>query len=193
MHFLSEFVVERRFGLLEVKDTALVLIDVQGKLAGLMHDKETLFRSLRILIEGCKILEVPIYWLEQYPEGLGSTVPEVAELLTGETPLPKLCFSACGQDQFMKRLHAGGRQQLLLAGIETHICVYQTACDLLQQGYEVEVVADAVSSRKVANREVGLRKMEQVGARLSSVEMALFELLRGADDPRFKAVARLVR
>lgn len=179
--------------MLDTAQTALVLIDVQGKLAGLMHEKEALFRNLRILVQGCQVLEVPIFWLEQYPEGLGPTVPEIAELLEGEEALPKLCFSACGQDEFADRLRASGRRQILLAGIETHICVYQTACDLLQEGFYVEAVADAVSSRTAANRQIGLAKMQQLGARLSSVEMALFELLRRADDPCFKAVARLVK
>ena len=179
--------------MLDTAQTALVLIDVQGKLAGLMHEKEALFRNLRILVQGCRALDVPVFWLEQYPEGLGPTVPEIAELLEGEEALAKLCFSACGQDEFAGRLRASGRRQILLAGIETHICVYQTACDLLREGYRVEVVEDAVSSRTAANRAIGLRKMEQLGARSSSVEMALFELLRRADDPRFKAVARLVK
>jgi len=174
-------------------DTALVLIDVQGKLATLMHRREELYCSLQILIKGVQILGMPIFWLEQYPKGLGPTIPEVADLLEGQHPAAKVCFSACGQPEFMEQLRACGRKLLLLAGIETHICVYQTARDLLAQGYHVEVVADAVSSRTPENRQIGLDKMARAGAEITSVEMALFELLRQADTPEFRKIAPLVK
>ena len=179
--------------MLQPDSAALVLIDVQGKLATLMHRREELYRNLQILIEGIQILEMPIFWMEQYPEGLGPTVPEVAALLPDQQPMAKLCFSGCGLAEFMEQLRASGKKQLLLAGIETHICVYQTARDLLLQGYHVEVVADAVSSRTPENRQLGLDRMTRAGARITSVEMALFELLRQAGTPPFKRIARLVK
>lgn len=179
--------------MLRPERTALVLIDIQGKLATLMHEREALYRNLQILIRGSQILQLPIFWLEQYPQGLGPTIPEVAELLLNQQPLAKLCFSACGLDAFMERLRASGRKQLLLAGIETHICVYQTACDLLALGYQVEVVADAVSSRTPENRRLGLERMARAGAGITSVETCLFELLRRAGTPQFKEIARLVK
>ena len=179
--------------MLEASDTALALIDVQGKLATLMHEKEKLYRNLRILVQGAAALKLPILWLEQYPEGLGPTIPEVAELLEGRQPLAKTCFSAFGQPEFARRLEESGRKQVLLAGIETHICVYQTARDLRGSGYEVEVVEDAVSSRTPANKRVGLEKMRASGAGVTSVETALFELLREAGNPGFREIARLVK
>ena len=172
---------------------ALVLIDVQGKLATLMHRREELYRNLQILIKGVQVLEIPIFWLEQYPEGLGPTIPEVAQLLPDQQPMSKLCFSGCGQEEFMDRLRDSGREQLLLAGIETHICVYQTARDLLAQGYHVEVVADAVSSRTSENRRIGLERMARAGAWITSVETALFELLRQAGTQQFREIVRLVK
>jgi len=178
---------------LQPESTALVIVDVQGKLASLMHDREQLYLNLQILVKGARILELPIFWLEQYPEGLGPTIPEVAELLSGLEPMPKVCFSACGLEEFADKLRSGGRWQILICGIETHICVYQTARDLLADGYHVQVVADAVSSRTAGNRQIGLDRMAALGAHITSVEMALFELLRQAGTPPFKEIARLVR
>ena len=179
--------------MLQISDTALVIIDVQGRLASIVHEKEELFRNLQILIGGAKALELPILWLEQYPKGLGPTVPEVADLLAGQEPLEKLCFSACGQEHFPEKLRESGRRQVLIAGIETHVCVYQTTRDLLDRGYHVEVVADAVSSRQVENKEIALVRIRDEGAAVTSVEMALFELLRTAEAKQFKEIARLVK
>ena len=179
--------------MLKTSDTALAIIDVQGRLASIVHEKEELFRNLQILIEGAKALELPILWLEQYPKGLGPTVPEVADLLPGQKPLEKLCFSACGQEHFPEKLRESGRRQVLIAGIETHVCVYQTTRDLLDRGYHVEVVADAVSSRQPENKRIALARIRDEGAAVTSVEMALFELLRTAEAAQFKEIARLVK
>lgn len=179
--------------MLDRGNTALVLIDIQGKLATLMHDREQLYASLQILVQGARALELPIVWLEQYPKRLGPTIPEVADLLPDLEPLPKVCFSACGLEAFRSRLRDTGRRQLLLAGIETHICVYQTGRDLLAGGYYLEVVADAVSSRTADNRRLGLERLAAAGAQITSVEMCLFELLREASGPAFKEIARLVK
>jgi len=179
--------------MLKIDNTALAIIDVQGKLASLVHHKEQLYRNLQILIQGAKILQIPVWWLEQYPEGLGPTIPEIADLLTGQEPLPKLYFSACGQELFREELRASGRRQILLAGIEIHVCVYQTSRDLLDQGFHVEVVRDAVSSRTPENKQIGLERISREGAAITSVEMVLFELLRTAAVPQFKQIARLVK
>lgn len=173
--------------------TALVLIDIQGKLAALMHEREALYRQLQILVQGAQVLRLPILWLEQYPQGLGPTIPQVAALLGGQEPLIKTCFSACGLSAFQSQLRQSGRRQILLAGIESHICVYQTARDLLDAGYQVEVVADAVSSRTAANKALGLQKMASAGAQITAVEMCLFELLRAAGTAEFKQIAALVK
>ena len=179
--------------MLEATNTALAIIDVQGKLATLMHEREQLYENLQILVRGVCALELPILWMEQYPEGLGPTIPELSELLGDQVPLPKLSFSACGQSEFVQHLLQSGRKQVLIAGIETHICVYQTARELLDRGYEVEVVEDAVSSRTAANKRVGLEKIRSAGAEITSIETALFELLREAGGPQFKEIARLVK
>ena len=179
--------------MLRANDTTLAIIDVQGRLASIVQEKEALLRNLQILISGAKILALPVLWLEQYPRGLGPTVPEVADLLPDQEPLEKLCFSACGQEMFPGKLRESGRRQVLIAGIETHVCVYQTTRDLLDRGFHVEVVADAVSSRTVENKEIGLTRIRDEGAAVTSVEMALFELLRTAEAERFKEIAQLVK
>ena len=179
--------------MLRTEDSVIVLIDVQGKLAELMSEKDQLYRQLQILLRGARSLGVPVLWLEQYPKGLGPTVPEIATLLEGIEPIEKTCFSACGLDSFEHQLRATGRRQILLAGIETHICVYQTARDLLDAGYHVEAVTDAISSRTVENKTLGLQRMAQTGVELTSVEMCLFELLRSAGSAEFKTIAGLVK
>jgi len=179
--------------MLKRENTALVLIDIQGKLAELMHEREALYRNLQILIKGAQVLKLPILWLEQYPKGLGPTIPQVAGLLPDQQPLAKTCFSACSLDDFQDQLRQSGRRQILLAGIESHICVYQTARDLLDSAYRVEVVADAVSSRTAENKALGLERMAQAGAEITGVEMCLFELLKQAGTAEFKQIATLVK
>lgn len=179
--------------MLKLEHTVLVLVDVQGKLAQLMDGRDALFENLRKLVQGVQVLRVPILWLEQNPAGLGPTIPELASLLPGQTPISKLSFSSCGEPAFVEQLRASGRRQILLAGIEAHVCVYQTAVDLLKRGHEVEVVVDAVSSRAAENKRIALEKLQQLGARLTSVEMALFELLGKAEGPAFKALLKIVK
>lgn len=179
--------------MLEIANTSLVIVDVQGKLAQLMFEKEELFFNLQRIIQGALLLEIPILWNEQYPEGLGPTIPQVADLLEGQKPYTKKIFSCCGSKDFMAQLAASKRKQVLLVGIETHVCVYQTAQDLINAGYEVQVVADAVSSRTEQNKEIGLERMREVGAGLTSVETCLFELMHTAEHPQFKAISKLVK
>jgi nicotinamidase-related amidase len=180
--------------MLTIDNTALLVIDVQGKLAQLMHQKEVLFDNLAKIIKGAQVLELPIIWTEQVPEKLGQTTPEIAELLAPSAePISKASFSCCSVQPFMTALERSKRRQILVTGIETHICVYQTTVDLLAQGYEVQVVADAVSSRTAANRQLGLERMKQAGAALTSTEMALFELLRVAEGDRFRQISKIVK
>ena len=179
--------------MLEPSQSILVLVDVQGKLAQSMVLKEQLLENLKRMIQGAQILELPILWVEQNPRGLGPTLPEIAALLPGMQPLSKFCFGGCDCNEFMDALAASGRRQVLLVGIETHVCIYQTALQLVQRGYHVEVVADAVSSRSAENRQIGLDRMRAAGVAVTSTEMALFELLQVAQGPRFKAILNLVR
>ena len=179
--------------MLSVEGSILVVVDVQGKLAELMDGKETLFENLRKMIRGAKVLGIPIIWVEQNPDGLGRTVPEIADLLADIEPIAKMSFSCCGNEGFVEILKGLNRKQVLIAGIEAHVCVYQTAVGLTEMGYEVHVVTDAVSSRTAQNREIGLEKIKDAGGRLTSVETALFELLRVAEGEKFKEILRIVK
>ena len=179
--------------MITTEDTALVLVDVQGKLAQAMHKKEELFENLKKMIKGAKVLEVPILWAGQNPEGLGPTLPEIAELLPNQHPVSKLSFSCCGNEQFMKNLEALNRKNMVVVGIEAHVCVYQTAADLIDQQYDVQVVADAVASRTPENKQIGLEKCKEAGAGLTSTETVLFELLKEARGDRFKEIIHLVK
>lgn len=179
--------------MLNIDNTVLVVIDIQGKLAALMHEKEAVYQNVNRLIKGAKSLELPILWTEQYPEGIGPTIPEIAETLEGIKSIPKMTFSCCRNDEFLSALEATGCKQVLVTGIETHICVYQTTLELLDAGYEVEVVADAVSSRTPANKTIGLDKMKTAGAGITGTETALYELLKIASGPKFKEILKIVK
>jgi nicotinamidase-related amidase len=187
-------VVRRRCkGMLEIPNCCLAVIDVQGKLAQLMVDKESLFKSIWILIQAAKILEIPILWCQQVPEALGPTVPQIAELLAGVEPIDKATFSCCREERFMDVFNSLDREQVLLCGIEAHVCVYQTAMDLMEEGLDVTVIADAVSSRTEQNRQLALKRLSDEGAGIGSTEMVLFELLRTAKHPQFREIAKLVK
>ena len=179
--------------MLEASNTALVIVDVQEKLTPVMHEKDKLLDSLRRLISGAQVLELPIVLTEQNPAGLGPTVPEISQLLSGVEPITKFSFSCCGEDGYVKELAGLGRKQFLVAGIETHVCVYQTVVDMVGLGYEVQVVEDAVSSRASQNKEVGLDRMKCGGASLTTTEIAQFELLKVAEGPKFKEILKIVR
>lgn len=168
-------------------------MDVQGKLAQIVKDSKTLHDNLEKLIKGLQVLNVPILWLEQYPEGLGPTTESLSSLLEGQEPIAKMTFSAAGNEEFMKQLESSGRKQVLIAGIETHICVYLTAADLVKQGYEVEVVEDAVTSRTEANKQIGLEKMKGLGVTATCVETALYELIGEAGTDEFKKVLKIIK
>jgi nicotinamidase-related amidase len=150
-------------------------------------------QNVGVLVQGAKALGVPVLVTEQYPQGLGSTVPEVGQYLDGVEPIEKVCFSAAGSEEFNSALAGSGRDQVLLCGIESHVCVNQTADDLLGRGRAVHVAQDAVSSRRKDNRKLGLHKMERAGAVITSVETALFELLGAAGTPELKEIQRLVK
>lgn len=179
--------------MLHEETSLLIVIDIQGNLARAAADRELLFESTRKLIQGAKVFSLPIIVTEQIPEKLGSTIPEVAELLEGITRIPKETFSCCDNAAFMEAFNKANRKQILLCGIESHICVYQTALDLLNMECEVHIVADAVSSRTAKNREIGISKMISAGAFLTSTETVLFELLKTARSDKFKDIFRIVK
>jgi nicotinamidase-related amidase len=176
-------------GKLDPERTALVVIDVQEGFRKAVPDFERVTKATATLVEGAEAIGVPVVISEQYPKGLGETAPEVAERLPdGAKRLEKLVFSAAEADGF----DLGGRDQALVCGIETHVCVNQTVLDLLGNGVEVQVAEDAVGSRSAENKRIGLEKMEQAGAVMTSVETALFELLGRAGTDEFKQVQKLV-
>ena len=179
--------------MLDIQNCCLVVIDVQGKLAQLMYNKESLFKNIQILIQAAKILNIPILWCQQCPQSLGPTVPQIAQFLADIEPINKASFSCCGSDRFNAKLTELSRQQVLLCGIEAHVCIYQTAVDLLRKGFGVEVIADAVSSRTLENKQIAINRMTAEGAKISSTEMTLFELLKTADHPRFREIAKLIK
>lgn len=174
-------------------DSVFLLIDTQGKLAHSMYMKDTLFNNMKKLVKGMRALEIPILWAEQNPKGLGSTVQEIAELLPDLQPIPKCSFSCYRNQEFRQALEALGRHSVLVAGIETHVCVYQTVRDLRKAKYDVQLVADAVSSRTSDNKHIGLEKCREVGASLTSVETVLFELLEVAEGDRFKQILDVIK
>jgi len=179
--------------MLKIDNTALLIVDIQGNLAHLMHGKELLFKNVQKLIKGIQILGIPILWVEQNPQGLGPTIPEIADILKNIQPISKMSFSSCRNDRFLKALNALNRKQVLIAGIETHICVYQTSAELVDIGYDVQVVTDAVSSRNMTNKEIGLQRMRDSGVSLTSVETALFELLKVAEGEQFREILKIVK
>jgi len=179
--------------MLDREKVVFVLVDVQGKLALSVVESDALLKRLKILIRGMRLLGVPILWMEQMPEKLGQTSAELRYDLEGLEPIAKHTFSCAGSKNFMERLLELQRNTVLLAGIEAHVCVYQTAVDLLEAGFEVQVAADAVSSRSELNLRIALERMKEEGVKLTSIEMVLFELQKDAEGERFRELVRLVK
>lgn len=173
--------------------TGLVVIDVQGKLSTVVHDSERFIANLVKLIKAAKLLDMPILWLEQNPEKLGQTVPELQEVLGSVTPISKFSFSACSEPAFVEAVKKNKVKTWLLSGIETHICVYQTALGLLDLGYDVELVSDCVSSRALNNKELALEKLARKGAEITCLEMCLFELVGDCRADEFRGALSLIK
>jgi nicotinamidase-related amidase len=174
---------------LDPERTTLIVVDLQEGFRKAVPDFDRVAKATATLIGGAEAIGIPVVVTEQYPKGLGKTAPEVVERLPeGTQPLEKVSFSAADAEGF----DLGGRDQALLSGIETHVCVNQTALDLIGSGVEVHVAQDAVSSRTEENKQVGLQKMVRAGALLTSVEMGLFELLGRAGTDEFKRIQKLI-
>ncbi len=179
--------------MLSTDNTALIVIDVQEKLFRVMLHKEALAENLQKIIKGAQVLEIPLLVTEQKPILLGPTIPEIKNLLPHSQPISKSSFSCCGEQKFLNKLSALNCKQLLLAGIEAHICIYQTALNLLDKGYEVQVLADCVSSRTEENKKLGLEKIKEAGGSITSAEIALFELMRIAEGDKFRKISKIVK
>lgn len=178
--------------ILDRDNAVLFIIDVQESFRKVLPDFNELIKNISILIEAMKILDVPIVVTEQYPRGLGHTVEELSAILGKHELFEKNCFSAA-TPELTTWLKASRKNQVIMAGIETHVCVNQTAHDLLLNNYQVHLVTDAVASRISTNKAIGVEKMVGSGAVPSSVEMALFEMLVESGTERFKAVQKLVK
>ncbi|HWQ33536.1 MAG TPA: hydrolase [Blastocatellia bacterium] len=183
----------RHPSLLDRHRAALAVIDMQEGFRSVMSDFGEVARRIAVMVAGAQALGLPVVVTEQYPKGLKRTAEEILEKLpAGFTPIEKMCFSSCGVQDFDTQLRERHIEQVMLCGIEAHICVSQTAHDLLQLGYQVHVISDAVTTRLPHNKTVALEKMARAGAVISSVEMALFELLRTAEAAEFKAIQKMI-
>jgi nicotinamidase-related amidase len=181
---------------LDRERTALVVIDVQDRLFPAMDadHREEVMRNIKVLTATARRLQLGTLVTEQYPKGLGHTLQEVKDALpAGVQPVEKVAFSCLGVDAFRSRLTAAGARQLLLVGIEAHVCVLMSALDLLAEGYAVHIVADAVTSRTQANWRLAMAQLRQAGAVVTTTETVLFQLLRQADTDDFRELARLIR
>ena len=171
----------------------LLVVDVQERFRPVIDGWAALVAHVDALIRGCRALDVPVIVTEQYPQGLGATIPELAEGLVGVTPIEKRAFSSLGVPATIAQLDQLGRDQVVVCGIEAHVCVQQSVADILRTGRQAHVAIDAIASRTAASREIGVRRMRAAGMVPSGVELALFEMLETAEHPAFKAISTLVR
>lgn len=183
----------------EPQRSAVLLIDVQEKLFSVMQEQDALLQGLTRIVRGAWQFEVPILWFEQNPAKMGPTLAPLRELLEGNTPIPKMTFGCCEVPACKEHLAQSGRDQILLAGIETHVCVAQTALQLLTQGTHFQVLADAVSSRRICDHQTALQRIQGAalqsgqGPAITTSEALLFEWMQTAEHPHFRDVLRIVR
>jgi hypothetical protein len=158
-----------------------------------MSGKDELESRIGILISGLKILDIPFLLTEQYPKGLGNTIPSIGLSLEGVTPIEKMAFSCCNEAVFMKTLLEYNRKTIIIAGIEAHVCVLQTVVDLFEKGYKPVVIEDCISSRKLNDKKIAIKRFLQEGAVLSTCESVLLELARISGTNEFKAISKLIK
>ncbi|MDX9959710.1 MAG: hydrolase [Spirochaetia bacterium] len=170
-----------------------LVVDIQERLFPHIADRQPLLDRTRLLIRGLQVLGLPMLVTQQYTRGLGPTIPEIQELFTGFSALEKRSFSCVDDAAIAASLKSTGRKFVLIAGIETHVCILQTALDLKAAGYQPVVVTDCVSSRSLADKDTALRRLASEGAILTGSESLLFELLRTSESPKFKEISSLVK
>ena len=175
--------------MLEANNSLVLMIDVQERLVGAL-EKNVIVEKSQKIIDGANILGIPVLATEQYPKGLGHTVVTLAD---NTEVVEKTYFNALLEDGMLDKIKSYGKKQIILFGIETHICVYQTACALIEAGFEVFIIKDACASRNKYEFKQGIEAMRDNGAKISCVEMTLFEWLKGAKDPKFKEVQALIK
>lgn len=179
--------------MLNLQTSLLAVIDVQERLMAVMAERQKLVNGLQRLLRAGALLGLPVVWAEQNPARLGPTIAEVRALLAPRQPVTKMAFNCWLDPGFRHAVETTGRRQILLAGIETHVCIYQTARAMHDAGFEVEVVADAVASRSPEHRSLALARLMSLGIPSTCVEMALFELLQTAEAPAFRDILALVK
>lgn len=179
--------------MLTPENTLLIVIDVQGNLARVVAGSESAIQAVARLVRGMGLLEIPVLLTAQVPEKIGHTIPEIASLLPNQEDLSRVHFSIWQDEGVQKAIRSSGRRQLLLCGFEAHICLYQSSLDLIAAGFEVYLAADAVSSRDLFNKTIALQELSSQGVHLTTVEMALFSLLRSAHHPAFKPISKLIK
>jgi nicotinamidase-related amidase len=179
--------------MLDAKKCCLVLVDVQERLIPVIQHPEIVVKNCAILIKLAKALDIPVLWCQQYPKALGPTVAELSGLLAGSQPVDKRTFSCCGIAEFTSKLKSLDADTAILCGIEAHVCVFQTAMDMLRLEMRVHIIADAVSSRSEQNKQLALNRMAANGVTINSIEMLLFELLKTSEHPKFKELSALIR
>lgn len=178
---------------LNKEDTVLLIVDIQDKLAVVMKEKDKVVRNNLHLIELAKMLGMPVMVTEQYPKGLGTTVPDIREALPFYRPVEKMTFDCCGRPAFLEELKEHKKSTVVLTGMETHVCVLQTCIGLLKGGINVHVVQDAVCSRAKENWKIGTEFMREAGAVVTSTETVLFQLLKMAGTEEFKAISKRIK
>lgn len=179
--------------MLTKENTGLIVVDIQGKLARLMHESNVFISNCEKLIKGAQALTLPVIYLEQNPDKLGVTVDELKVLFNNIDPITKFSFNACESTDFLNAIKSKNVDTWLMCGIEAHICVYQTARGLLKLGYNVELITDCVSSRNHLNKQLGIARLKSLGAEVSGLEMCLFELVKDCKSPDFKQILDLVK
>jgi nicotinamidase-related amidase len=176
------------------ESAALAVIDMQEAFRPVIPDFSDVASRIAKAVEGARLLEVPVIVTEQYPRGLKNTAKEILARLPDElTAIEKSCFSSCGAEDFLAQLTSRNLKQVLVCGIEAHICVLQNSLDLLAKGFDVYLVVDCITSRALESKQVALSRLTQAGAIECTLEMALFEMMRTADSPQFKAIQNLIK
>lgn len=178
--------------MLSVENTIMLVIDIQTRLLPSIHNHNELEQKTTVCIKGCKLLDIPIILLQQYTKGLGETVPLLKTALDGIVPVEKITFSAYQTVEFVDKLKEHGKKNVIITGIEAHICVQMTVLELLAAGYNVYVAADCIGSRKETDKAYAEQRMRQAGAVITTLESILFELLVRADHPARKEITKLV-
>lgn len=176
-----------------IDNTILLVVDVQGRLATIVKNSSDIMHNIEILIEAAKLFEIPIIYTEQAPSKIGTTIDSLKHQLRNYKCIEKETFSCMRTPEFEEQLQKYNRQEIIVCGLETHVCVYQTVCDLIKAKYQVQTVQNAVSSRHILDHHAALNLMEQTGAKLTSTEMIICELIKTAQCPNFKKLMQLLR